>query len=115
MAYDEILADRIRKLLVSEPGLSEKKMFGGLAFLINGNMAIAASCQGGILVHVDPGKTEELIQSTTAQMMEMRGRSMKGWLRVATDVVNDEDSLAYWAKSAVDYAGSLPPKTPNSL
>ena len=82
MAYDEDLAERIRELLAGERGLTEKKMFGGLAFLIGGNMAVAASGQGGALVRVDPAASGKLVATTKARLMEMRGRSMQGWLRV---------------------------------
>ena len=110
MAYDEELAGRIRELLGDRPGLSEKKMFGGLGFMIDGNMAIAASGQGGILVRVDPEESDELVAATPARPMEMRGRSMAGWLRVDTaDVANDAD-LAQWVERGAAYAGSLPPK-----
>jgi len=110
MAYDEDLANRIRPLLGDRKGLTEKKMFGGLAFLIGGNMAIAASGQGGILVRVDPDESEALVESTPAQMMEMRGRQMPGWLRVETADVATDDELAPWVERGVAYAGSLPPK-----
>src|ERR1051326_6341507 len=90
MAYDEHLAERIRELVATERGLTEKKMFGGLAFLVNGNMSVAASGQGGILVRVDPDESAALVRETAAYPMEMRGRSMSGWLRVdATDVADD--------------------------
>ena len=82
MAYDEDLADRIRALVAGEAGLTEKKMFGGLAFLIGGNMAVAASGQGGLMVRVDPASSDALVAETNARLMEMRGREMKGWLRV---------------------------------
>ena len=82
MAYDEDLADRIRALVAGEAGLTEKKMFGGLAFLIGGNMAVAASGKGGLMVHVDPASSDALVTETNARLMEMRGREMKGWLRV---------------------------------
>ncbi len=82
MAYDEALAERIRELVAKEKGLSEKKMFGGLAFLVGGNMAIAASGQGGILVRVDPAQSEKLVATTKASVAVMRGRAMPGWLRV---------------------------------
>ena len=82
MAYDEALAGRIRDLVGDEPNLTEQKMFGGLAFLIGGNMAVAASGQGGVLVRVDPDASDELVATTPASLMEMRGRSMRGWLRV---------------------------------
>src|SRR5215218_2038122 len=94
VAYDEELADRIRELLGSEPGLTEQKMFGGLAFLIGGNMAIAASGQGGVLVHVDPEQSDELVATTSARLMEMRGRRMKGWLRVDAEDVRGIRPLA---------------------
>ena len=110
MAYDEELAERIRELVAREPGLTEQKMFGGLAFLIGGNMAIAASGQGGILVHVDPGESDRLVQTTSARLMEMRGREMRGWLRVDSEDVGTKRALAKWAKLGTTYARSLPAK-----
>jgi TfoX/Sxy family transcriptional regulator of competence genes len=110
MAYDEELADRIRALLGDRPGLTEKKMFGGLAFLVGGNMAIAASGQGGILVRVDPDESDALVASTPAEVMEMRGRSMTGWLRVDTADVADDGALAEWVERGAAYAASLPAK-----
>jgi TfoX/Sxy family transcriptional regulator of competence genes len=110
MAYDEELAERIRELLGDRGGLTEMKMFGGLAFLIGGNMAIAASGQGGILVHVDPDESDELVASTSAELMEMRGRTMRGWLRVDTDDVADDAALGEWVERGAGYAASLPPK-----
>jgi len=110
MAYDEELAGRIRDLVGDEPGLTEQKMFGGLAFLIGGNMAIAASGSGGILVRVDPEKSDELVTSTPAEPMEMRGRQMAGWLRVDTADLADDAGLAEWVERGAAYAGSLPPK-----
>ena len=110
MAYDEELADRLRALLGGRPGLTEQKMFGGLAFLIGGNMAIAASGQGGILVRVDPAESDELVATTPAEPMEMRGRSMPGWLRVETGEVADDAALAEWVERGAAYAASLPPK-----
>ena len=92
MAYDEELAERIRSLVGSEAGLSEKKMFGGLAFLINGNMAVAASGQGGMMLRVDPAETESLLDEPQVRRFEMRGREMDGWLYVGAVVVErDED------------------------
>ena len=109
MAYDEDLAERIRNLL--DPlEVTEKKMFGGLAFLIGGNMSIAASGQGGILVRVDPAQSDELVATTGAEPMEMRGRTMAGWLRVATDDVATQDELAKWVEVGTRYARSLPRK-----
>jgi TfoX/Sxy family transcriptional regulator of competence genes len=110
MAYDEELADRIRALLGERPGLSERKMFGGLAFLAGGNMAVAASGQGGILVRVDPDESDELVASTPAAPMEMRGRSMAGWLRMDAADVAEDAALGEWVERGWRYASSLPPK-----
>jgi hypothetical protein len=110
MAYDEDLAARIRDLVVNEPGLSEKKMFGGLAFLIGGNMAVAASGQGGLLVHIDADEGDRLIATTQARAMEMRGREMRGWLRVDEDSLKTKRDLARWVERGVGYARSLPAK-----
>ena len=110
MAYDEELAARIRGLVGTEPGLAEKKMFGGLAFIIKGNMAVGVSGQGGILVRVDPDDSDELVATTPAQLMEMRGRSMRGWLRVAAEDVAGDRELADWVARGTTYARSLPPK-----
>jgi TfoX-like protein len=111
MAYDEELANRIRELIGSEPGLTEQKMFGGLAFLIGRNMAVAASGQGGILVHVDPEQSDKLLASGNAHLMEMRGRRMKGWLRVDAADLRTKSQLAKWVGVGVDYARSLPAKS----
>ena len=110
MPYDEQLPDRIRKLLAGEPNLTEKKMFGGIGFMLGGNMAVGASSQGGILVRVDPEQSDELVSSTEAYPMEMRGRSMAGWLRVDAEHVEDDADLAKWVDIGSAYAGSLPPK-----
>jgi TfoX/Sxy family transcriptional regulator of competence genes len=110
MAYDEELAGRIRELVEGEQGLAEQKMFGGLAFLIGGNMAVAASGQGGLLVRVDPEESEALVETTPARVMEMRGRSMPGWLRVDGEHVATKRALAPWVKRGVAYARSLPAK-----
>ena len=110
MAYDEELAARIRELVSAEPGLDEKKMFGGLAFLVGGNMAVGVSGQGGILVRVDPDESDELVATTSAQLMEMRGRSMRGWLRVAARDVAGDGELAEWVERGTAYARSLPAK-----
>ncbi|HEX2424498.1 MAG TPA: TfoX/Sxy family protein [Actinomycetota bacterium] len=110
MAYDEDLADRIRQLIGSERRLSEKKMFGGLAFLIAGNMAIAASGQGGLLVRVDPAGSDRLLARSDARPMVMRGREMPGWLRVDGDDVKTKRQLKAWVDVGVKYARSLPAK-----
>lgn len=110
MAYDEDLANRIRELIATEPGLSEKKMFGGLAFLINSNMSVSASGSGGLLLRVDPAETETLLSKPHAHPFEMRGRVMDGWLRVDEDGVKDKRQLARWVARGVAYARSLPGK-----
>ena len=110
MAYDEDLADRIRELVAGESGLTEQKMFGGLAFLIGGNMAIAASGQGGVLVRVDPAQSDRLVATTNARLMEMRGRQMQGWLRVDPEDVRTKRQLAKWVELGTAYARSLPAK-----
>ena len=110
VAYDEDLADRIRELIAGEPGLTEKKMFGGLAFLIGGNMAVAASGQGGILVRVDPAQSDKLVATTGARLMEMRGRSMQGWLRVDPEDLRTKRQLDKWVRLGTTYARSLPAK-----
>jgi TfoX/Sxy family transcriptional regulator of competence genes len=110
VAYDEDLADRIRELVRGEPDLTEKKMFGGLAFLIGGNMAIAASGQGGVLVRVDPEESDKLVAKTNAHVMVMRGRPMQGWLRVDTKHLRTKSQLARWVDLGTAYARSLPAK-----
>ena len=110
VAYDEEIADRIRELLGGEADLTEKKMFGGLAFLIRGHMAVAASGQGGVIVRVDPAESEKLIATTNARPMEMRGRRMQGWLRVDPDDVRTKRQLAKWVGLGATYARSLPAK-----
>jgi TfoX/Sxy family transcriptional regulator of competence genes len=111
MAYDEELANRIRELVGDEPRLTEQKMFGGLAFLIGGNMAIAASGQGGLLVRVDPATSDELVATTPAKPMVMRGRPMQGWLRVAPEHVRNRRQLTRWVRTGASYARSLPVKS----
>ncbi|TNM39812.1 TfoX/Sxy family protein [Nocardioides albidus] len=115
MAYDEDLAGRVRDLLSEEPGaagheLTEKRMFGGLAFLVGGNMAVAASGQGGLMVRVDPAEGEELVATTPAYPMVMRGREMSGWLRVDSDDVATDETLGAWVRRGASYAATLPPK-----
>jgi TfoX/Sxy family transcriptional regulator of competence genes len=110
VAYDEKLAERIRELIGRERGVQEKKMFGGLAFLVGGNMAIAASGAGGILVRVDPKESAELVKKTKAREMVMRGRRMRGWLRVDAEDVRTKAQLAKWVERGTGYARSLPVK-----
>jgi len=110
MAYDEALAARIRSLVDGEPAVVEKTMFGGLAFLVGGNMAIAASGQGGVMVRCDPDESDALIAKTPARLVEMRGREMPGWLRVDTADVGTKRQLARWVELGTAYARSLPAK-----
>lgn len=111
MAYDHDLADRIRSLLAGESGVTEKQMFGGLAFLIGGNMAVAASGQGGLLVRVDPAETDSLLTEPHTEPMVMRGRAMDGWLRVAAEGVDGSGQLEEWVARGTGYARGLPAKT----
>jgi len=110
MAYDEDLANRIRELVGGQPGLTEQKMFGGLAFLIGGNMAVAASGQGGIMVRVDPAQSEAIVAKSSARPMVMRGREMDGWLRVDADDVRTKRQLTKWVDIGTGYARTLPAK-----
>ncbi len=110
MAYDENLANRIRELLPDDADVIEKKMFGGLAFLVGGNLAVSASGQGGLLVRVDPADSDDLVATTNARFMEMRGRLMRGWLRVDVDDVRTKRQLAKWVHLGTTYAASLPAK-----
>jgi TfoX/Sxy family transcriptional regulator of competence genes len=110
MAYDEDLANRIRELIAAERDVGERKMFGGLAFLVGGNMSVAASGQGGLLVRVDPEATEDLVRKAHVGPFEMRGRAMQGWLRVDPEGVRTKRQLEPWVRRSVAYARSLPPK-----
>ena len=110
MAYDEELADRIRAEVAGEQGVTEMKMFGGLAFLIGGHMAVAASGQGGLMLRCDPDDTDALLGESGAQEFEMRGKGMRGWLRVHAETVEDDDALRTWVQRGAAYARSLPPK-----
>ena len=110
MAMDADLANRLRAIVSSETGRREQRMFGGLAFLINGHMAVAASREGGLLLRVDPERTDALLRRDHARPFVMRGRPLDGWLRVEADGVRTERQLAGWARIGIDYARSLPPK-----
>ena len=114
MAYDQELADRIRMVIGGDPALTaaltEKKMFGGLAFLIGGHMAISASGSGGVLVRVDPDQTGRLVETTSASVAVMGGREMTGWLRVGAAEVDSDEGLIPWVERGTGYARSLPPK-----
>jgi TfoX/Sxy family transcriptional regulator of competence genes len=110
MAYDEDLAGRIRELIAGDADLREQRMFGGLAFLVGGHMAVAASGQGGMMVRVDPEATEALLAKAHVRPFEMRGRAMQGWLRIDAEGVRTKRQLEPWVKRGVAYARSLPPK-----
>lgn len=110
MAYDEELAERLREQLQEVPGVTERRMFGGLAFMVNGNMAVSASGRGGLLLRVDPVQTDALVQRPGATRFHMRGREMDGWLRIDDSVVRSRRDLARWVRIGVDYARSLQPK-----
>lgn len=110
MPYEEELAERIRELAEGEPGLSEKRMFGGLAFLVEGNLAVAASGQGGLMLRVDPDETEALLEQPHARPFEMRGRELRGWLRVDAAGLGETD-LRAWVERGVEFARTLPPKS----
>ena len=110
MAYDEELADRIREALGPERGVSEQKMFGGLAFMLGGHLTVAASGQGGLLVRVDPERAEQLLADPGVGPMEMRDREMRGWLRVDEGAVRTTRQLARWVRLATTFTRSLPPK-----
>ena len=110
MAYDEELAEGVRELIQTEDGLSEVRAFGGLAFLIDGNMAVSASGQGGLMVRVNPAETEALLAEPHVRPFEMRGRRMRGWLRVDIEGLQSERQLESWVARGVAYARSLPPK-----
>jgi hypothetical protein len=111
MAYDEHLAGRIRELIALEPGLTEKKMLGGLAFLIGGNMAVAASRQGGLMVRIDPARGDALLAHPGVRPFEMRGRSVSGWLRVDGAHVAAKRQLKTWVERGASFARALPAKT----
>jgi TfoX/Sxy family transcriptional regulator of competence genes len=110
VAYDEDLAQRIRALVATQRGVSEKKMFGGVAFLVGGNMAVSASGQGGILVRVGPEQSDKLTETTVASVAVMRGRPMPGWLRVDADHLRTGRQLKKWVDLGVNFAQSLPAK-----
>lgn len=112
VAYDEELADRIRELVADVPAVTEQAMFGGLAFLVGGHLAVSASGRGGIMVRVDPAQSDRLVARSHAHPVEMRGRLMDGWLRVDAEHLRTTRQLSRWVERGVTYAGSLPPKAP---
>ena len=110
MAYDEDLAARVRTLLDGEPEVTEKRMFGGLAFLVGGHMAVAVSGQGGLMVRVDPDETDALLEAPGTRPMEMRGKALDGWVLLEPSAIEADDDLAAWVARGTAYARSLPPK-----
>ena len=110
MAYDEELARRIRELVLAEKDVMEKRMFGGLAFLINGNLAVSASSRGGLLLRVDPAERDALLEKPYARPFEMRGRVMQGWLHVHADGLGTKRQLERWVGRGIKFARLLPPK-----
>ncbi|MGN6754667.1 MAG: TfoX/Sxy family protein [Intrasporangium sp.] len=110
MAYDEELAHRIREQVQDVPGLTEKRMFGGLAFLVDGNMSVSASGQGGLLLRIDPADTDALVSEPHVSRAVMQGRAMDGWLRVDDEAITSDEDLRRWIDVGVAYARSLPPK-----
>jgi TfoX/Sxy family transcriptional regulator of competence genes len=110
VAYDEELADRVREQVLGEVGLSEKRMFGGLGFMIDGNLAVSASSQGGLLLRVDPAETDDLVADPQADRFVMRGREMNGWLHIHVDATASDEELERWVDRGIAYARSLPPK-----
>ena len=110
MSDVDVLAERIREVLAGEPAVTEQRMFGGVAFLVRGHMAVAASGQGGVLVRADPAESDSIVARSNATPMEMRGRPMRGWLRVAQDDVRTKRQLGRWVATGLAYTRSLPPK-----
>lgn len=110
MAYDEALAQRIRDSLDGEPGVTERKMFGGLGFMVHGNMAVAAASQGSLMVRIDPADAENWVDGEAVAPMEMRGREMTGWLLVSQEALADDTDLQTWVDRGVAFVHTLPPK-----
>lgn len=110
MAYDEDLANRIRELMADVEAVSEKRMFGGLAFLVRGHMAVAASRRGGLLVRVDPAGSDALVAATGVERMVMGGRPMDGWLHVDAELVETVRDLGPWVDRGATFVRALEPK-----
>ena len=109
MAYDEELAERVRAVVAAEPALTEKRMFGGLAFLVHGHMVVAAGSQGGLLLRVDPARADSLLGPSVTRSV-MRGRELTGWLHVAPAAIGTDEALRSFVAHGLSYARSLPPK-----
>ena len=110
MAYDPLLAERLRDELATEPDVTERKMFGGLAFLLGGHMTAVASGQGGVMLRADPATSDVLVATTPAEFAVMRGKEMAGWLRLDSAAVEDDQTFAEWIERAVAVARALPAK-----
>ena len=110
MAYDDELAHRLREVVRAEDGISEKPMFGGLAYLVDGRLAVSASSQGGLLLRVDPSRSDSLVDGAHVRRFSMRGKEMDGWLHVDSTVLDDDEELRRWVRYGVDFARTLPPK-----
>lgn len=111
MAYDEELAQRVRELLDEMDCATEKKMFGGLAFMVEGHMAVAAVDDDCLMVRTDPASGAEWLDGERVKPMEMHERQMHGWLLVSPEVVADDAALRLWVDRGVSYVQSLPPKS----
>ena len=109
MAYDEALADRVREKLSENPEISERKMFGGIAFMLSGNMAVGVS-KDDLMVRIDPDDQDEALAEPGVRVFDMTGRSMKGWILVAPEAIDEDSGLQRWIETGLDFAGSLPPK-----
>jgi TfoX/Sxy family transcriptional regulator of competence genes len=110
MAFDEGLADRVRQLVGTEAGIGERRMFGGLAFTLNGSMAVVVRRAGGLMVRIDPAQSERLLSERGAHPAQMRGRPMNGWITVEPSVCEEAADLRRWVERGVTYARALPPK-----
>jgi TfoX/Sxy family transcriptional regulator of competence genes len=110
MAYDEDLAGRLRELFADENAVTEKKMFGGLAFLLAGHMSVSASRNGGLLVRVDPADTDACLARPHVELMVMGGRTLDGWVTVAPEALKTKRELASWVKRSLAFVKTLPPK-----
>jgi TfoX/Sxy family transcriptional regulator of competence genes len=111
MAYDEGIAEQIRELLAADGyEVTEKKMFGGLAFMVEGNLAVAASREGGMLVRTDPDEAAEFEAMPGVESMEMRGNRMPGWMFVAPEALSADGAIESWVRRALDFVANLPPK-----
>ncbi|MEU1527648.1 TfoX/Sxy family protein [Nocardia rhamnosiphila] len=112
MAYDEELAERVRAVVEAGADVSERRMFGGLAFLIGGHMGVAVSREGGLMVRMEPAAAAALVDDVSVTPMVMQGRELDGWLRVTAAAIRDDRDLTTWVERGVRFAGALPPKTP---